>query len=90
MRRFLQSLIRMRLYLIANKKNGKNPMRCYAIIHRVSTWLDAYPRATEEQVRAYVRRNMDELRYILPDGKNPAHLAMHELLNELSHDTITH
>lgn len=72
--------------MITAKKSGKNPMKCHAIIKKTKAWLNAYPKATEEQVRAYARRNMGSLRYLAPSGSNPAHHAMIERLNTLSHE----
>jgi hypothetical protein len=44
-------------------------------MRQLDAWLQAFPHATDAQVQNWARRNADEIGYLIPSSKHPAHIA---------------
>lgn len=68
---FLSKVIRTRNKLIKMKQSGKNAMKCASITKRLQTYIDAYGnKYSSEQWQAFIRRNYDDIVFIIPGNKS--------------------
>lgn len=68
MRSYVRKLIALRKKLIANKKSFINNARAFAIIENIRIWMDAYPYVNEQQFSKFLKRNYNDLKYLVPGG----------------------
>lgn len=86
MRNELMKIIRMRRHLIKIGKSGKNICTCMRHIAKVEPWLNAYPYASDANLRRFARKHEDSFRYLMPSGTNPAHTKISETFQNLIYE----
>jgi hypothetical protein len=75
MREKILKILRCRRHLIQQGKSYKNTMLCHKYMRQLDAWLQAFPHATDAQVQNWARSNADEIGYLIPSSKHPAHIA---------------
>lgn len=90
LRHALQGAINSRRAAMRNGRSyRKDQDRVNAAIGRAEVFLSSYPFASDEQVRAYARANVEDLTLIVP-GNQPrvlARILMDELTKSATHTT---
>ena len=65
-KQYLKKLIRTRQHLIDSGKGFKRDLGTTAAMKKIATWLEAYPKATDRQIRNYIDRNIHLVECLLP------------------------
>lgn len=81
-RSFVKKLFNLRNRLIVSGKSYINNARAFSVMEQMKIWMDAYPFATEEQFTKFLKRNYNELMYLIPGGECKSKNAWVEKLNE--------
>jgi hypothetical protein len=81
-RKFIYSLIAMRLQLIKSGKSQRNEMQMYNNIKHLKTWLDMCPNATENQLLLFIRREELPIRSLIVGEQSKSFEQINNQLNE--------
>jgi ribosomal 50S subunit-associated protein YjgA (DUF615 family) len=82
-REFINKIIRMRSRLIKDGKGHRNSAAIISAIKKLKIWLEAYPKASEHQVRNFLRSHSEEVFFILPGKGSRAHDSLMQQLNSI-------
>lgn len=64
-------IIRVRSKIIDKGSSGKNIAKCYSIMKELKLQIDAYgDRWSTEAWKAFVKRNLDNLSFLIPENKS--------------------
>jgi len=83
MREMILKIISMRKHLIRTGQSYKNVVRCQQYINKLERWLEAYPKATERQVKKWAQGHADKILFLAPSGAHPAHQSLLNKINEI-------
>jgi 5-carboxymethyl-2-hydroxymuconate isomerase len=87
---FLRKIIKMRKHLLRTKRSGLNQVAATLAIKSIEPWLDAYPKATDQQVCAHILRHLNTVLHIIPGKKNKSGQALEKQLFEILNQTTPH
>lgn len=79
-RNILLKILRVRAHLLRQKMGSKHPAKCARLMRPLQAWLQAYPHATDRQVRKWARQHIDAWYYLCPSG-TPSTDALQKQLN---------
>jgi len=66
---FVNKLLKLRRGLINRGNSYINNARAFSIIENIKLWMDAYPNVSEQQFTNFMKRNYNELKYLVPGGE---------------------
>lgn len=91
-RAFLNKSISMREAIMRKQPSAHNHLSCAKAINQIKPWLQAYPKATDQQVAAHILRNYLAIQVILPGGNAASaptlQTQLHQLLNTYTYVNI--
>ena len=82
-RTFLQKAMRCRRQMMRQGVSKRNTLRASAAIRKVEGWLNAYPKADDRKVAAFIQRNSEAVYTILPGVSSAAGESMRAELNHI-------
>lgn len=66
----LNRLCNQRRYLMRNGKSRKSQLQLEQSLERVETFLNAYPKISQENLVRFVRRSKQDILTIIPSNQN--------------------
>ena len=80
---YLKKLVRIRKYLIESGKGMKNDLGTRRAMMKIANWLEHYPKATDQQVKKYIDRNIHLVEEIIPGKGSANHDSLRTQLNNI-------
>lgn len=87
-RHILLKILRVRARLLKQRVGEKDPTKCSQLMRPLSAWLNAYPHATEAQVRRWAREHIDAWYYLCPGGSPGTDAIIKQLNTQLYADLL--
>ena len=85
-RQWIMKVIRIRRRMMFEGVSIKSKVEVDCAIANLKKWLDFWPKATDDQVRRFLRKHEEDVMTIMPGQKCPAFKKLNDELNELIYE----